>query len=160
MLFVVLSTIKIFVRSILPVLLFFLSFLIKAYGIHNAVIVDNTGIWRTEKDLSRHLVSKGASQVVLTAPGKGDMPNLVMGVNSEQYLGTFKGKILSAASCSTNAVVPVIKLIDDKFGYDSLKRTVLFFDTTNQMETCEILHILHLYVLFFFFSLLLYNTQH
>ena len=106
---------------------FFLSSLYKAYGIHNAVVVDNTGIWRTEKDLSRHLVSKGASQVVLTAPGKGDMPNLVMGVNSDQYLGTdatFEGKILSAASCSTNAVVPVIKLIDDKFGYVSLKRIV------------------------------------
>mgnify|MGYP001383488925 CR=1 FL=1 len=96
------------------------------YGIHNAVVVDNTGIWRDGSDegLGLHLKSKGVSEVVLTAPGKGIVPNIVMGVNSSDYFGANapeegKHKIFSAASCSTNAVVPVLKLVDDKFGIES-----------------------------------------
>ena len=88
------------------------------YGIENAVVLDNTGIWRDEKGLSLHLKSKGVSQVVLTAPGKG-IPNIVMGVNSAEYFPLSDAdskRVFSAASCSTNAVAPVLKLLDEKFG--------------------------------------------
>jgi glyceraldehyde 3-phosphate dehydrogenase len=87
------------------------------FGIHNALIVDNTGIWRTREQLGLHLKSPGASKVVLTAPGKGDVPNFVYGVNHENM--TRSGDVLSAASCTTNAIAPVLKVMNDEFGISS-----------------------------------------
>ncbi len=87
------------------------------YGIQNAIVIDNTGKWRDREGLGRHLKTDGASQVLLTAPGKGDIPNVVYGVNNE-LLETDE-KILSAASCTTNAIVPVLKAVNDKFGIES-----------------------------------------
>ncbi len=87
------------------------------YGIQNAIVIDNTGKWRDREGLGRHLKTGGASQVLLTAPGKGDIPNVVYGVNNE-LLETDE-KILSAASCTTNAIVPVLKAVNDKFGIES-----------------------------------------
>ncbi len=84
------------------------------YGINDAIVVDNTGIWRTQEDLSLHLKSPGASRVVLTAPGKGDVKNVVYGVNHEGIREA--GSIISAASCTTNAIVPVLKIVNDEFG--------------------------------------------
>ncbi|MFN8277662.1 MAG: glyceraldehyde-3-phosphate dehydrogenase [Chitinophagales bacterium] len=89
-----------------------------AYGIHDAIIIDNTGVWRDEKGLSEHLKAKGANMVILTAPGKGDLPNIVYGVNHAQYDGS-KGGIFTAASCTTNAIVPVIKVVRDAWGIES-----------------------------------------
>ena len=84
-----------------------------SYGINNAIVIDNTGKWRDRDGLSRHL-RPGATQVLLTAPGKGDVPNVVYGVNNELLE---KGDpILSAASCTTNAIVPVLKAVNDRFG--------------------------------------------
>jgi glyceraldehyde 3-phosphate dehydrogenase len=85
-----------------------------AYGIKDAIVIDNTGLWRDREGLGRHLKSKGVSKVILTAPGKGDVPNIVFGINNE--LITEKENIFSAASCTTNAVVPVLKAINDRFG--------------------------------------------
>ncbi|TKA91539.1 MULTISPECIES: glyceraldehyde-3-phosphate dehydrogenase [Halopseudomonas] len=85
-----------------------------AYGINDAIIVDNTGVWRDEAGLSQHLKCPGASQVVLTAPGKGDLKNIVHGINHASI--TPEDKIVSAASCTTNAIVPVLKAINDKYG--------------------------------------------
>jgi len=87
------------------------------YGIDDAIIIDNTGVWRDEKGLSEHLKAKGASMVILTAPGKGDLPNIVYGVNHEKFNGS-NGGIFTAASCTTNAIVPVIKVIKDKLGIE------------------------------------------
>lgn len=84
------------------------------YGINNAIIVDNTGVWRDEAGLRKHLECPGAGKVLLTAPGKGDIPNVVFGINNEQITPDLK--ILSAASCTTNAIVPVLKAMSDKFG--------------------------------------------
>ncbi|MBW2697252.1 MAG: glyceraldehyde-3-phosphate dehydrogenase [Deltaproteobacteria bacterium] len=84
------------------------------YGIRNAIVVDNTGIWRTLEDLRMHLKSPGAASVVLTAPGKGDVPNIVYGVNHQNIAKT--GPVISAASCTTNAIVPVLKTVSDEFG--------------------------------------------
>ncbi len=84
------------------------------YGINNAIVIDNTGIWRDREGLGRHLQAKGVSKVILTAPGKGDIPNIVFGVNNE--LIENEKEIYSAASCTTNAIVPVLKAVHDKFG--------------------------------------------
>jgi glyceraldehyde 3-phosphate dehydrogenase len=86
------------------------------YGINNAVIVDNTGIWRDKEGLSKHLQSTGASRVLLTAPGKGDIKNIVYGVNHSQI--DDDSPLLSAASCTTNAITPVAKLMQDHYGID------------------------------------------
>ncbi|WP_022962373.1 glyceraldehyde-3-phosphate dehydrogenase [Halopseudomonas pelagia] len=84
------------------------------YGIKNALIVDNTGVWRDAEGLSQHLKCPGATQVVLTAPGKGDIKNIVHGINHAAI--TPEDKIVSAASCTTNAIVPILKAINDKYG--------------------------------------------
>lgn len=83
------------------------------YGIDNAIIIDNTGNWRDEEGLGRHLKSKGASRVLLTAPGKGSIKNIIYGVNDCEI---DDGDLaLSAASCTTNAIVPVLKAMNDRY---------------------------------------------
>ncbi len=84
------------------------------YGVFNALIIDNTGAYRDNKELSRHLKSKGASKVLLTAPGK-EVPNIVHGVNHKDF-DPDKTKIYSAASCTTNAITPILKVIEDSLG--------------------------------------------
>jgi len=84
------------------------------YGINNALVIDNTGAYRTKEELGRHLVSKGIDKVLLTAPGKG-VPNIVHGVNHKDY-DPDKVDIFSAASCTTNAITPVLKVIEESFG--------------------------------------------
>jgi glyceraldehyde 3-phosphate dehydrogenase len=84
------------------------------YGIENAILVDNTGRWRDAEGLGQHLQNQGIARVLLTAPGKGDMPNIVFGVNSDTISDDHK--ILSAASCTTNAITPVLKVLNDEFG--------------------------------------------
>ena len=81
------------------------------YGISNALLIDNSGAFRDKEALSRHLKAKGISKVLLTAPGK-EIPNIVYGVN-HQELDIEQENIFSAASCTTNAIVPVLKAIDD-----------------------------------------------
>ncbi len=83
------------------------------YGIKNAIVIDNTGAWRDEKGLSEHLKAKGASRVIVTAPGKGSVRNIVSGINSSTL--TKDDRIIGAASCTTNAIVPILKALDDKF---------------------------------------------
>ncbi len=84
------------------------------YGIKDALVIDNTGAFRDQEALNRHLKSKGVSKVLLTAPGKG-IPNIVHGVNHLDY-DPDKVDIFSAASCTTNAITPVLKAIEDTFG--------------------------------------------
>ncbi|HLW63343.1 MAG TPA: glyceraldehyde-3-phosphate dehydrogenase [Flavobacterium sp.] len=84
------------------------------YGIENALIIDNTGVFKDEEALSRHLKSKGADKVILTAPGKG-VPNIVYGVNHENY-DVDETPIWSAASCTTNAITPVLAAIEETLG--------------------------------------------
>ncbi len=85
-----------------------------AYGINDALIIDNTGAFRDDVELGRHLKAKGASKVLLTAPGKG-VPNIVHGVNQTNF-SPKEVDIFSAASCTTNAITPVLKVIEDNFG--------------------------------------------
>lgn len=83
------------------------------YGIEDALVIDNTGAWRDELGLRQHLESKGIDRVIVTAPGKNGVPNIVSGVNS--HLLSHNDKILSAASCTTNAIVPILKAVNDEY---------------------------------------------
>ncbi len=87
-----------------------------SYGINDALLIDNTGVSRDREGLGRHLKSAGVSKVLLTAPGKGDIPNIVYGINQKEHLEN--ESIFSAASCTTNAIVPVLAVIDKSLGID------------------------------------------
>ena len=83
------------------------------YGIDDAIVVDNTGKWRDEEGLSKHLQCAGVSRVLLTAPGKGGLPNIVSGIN-DAMIGD--AKVVTAASCTTNAIVPALTAVSDEYG--------------------------------------------
>lgn len=87
-----------------------------AYGINNALVIDNTGVFTDKAALGRHRQAKGVSKVILTAPGK-EIPNIVYGINQHE-LDLENEKIYSAASCTTNAISPILKVMDDKFGVE------------------------------------------
>ena len=82
------------------------------YEIHNPIVIDNTGVWRDEKGLSKHNES-GASKVILTAPAKGNIKNIVYGINDD--ILDDDDSIISAASCTTNAIVPILKAVNDEY---------------------------------------------
>jgi glyceraldehyde 3-phosphate dehydrogenase len=84
------------------------------YGFEDALVIDNTGAFTTQEALARHLTSKGVDKVLLTAPGKG-VPNIVHGVNHNEY-NPDDVTIFSAASCTTNAITPILKAIEDTLG--------------------------------------------
>ena len=88
------------------------DFKYKDHGIEKPIVIDNTGIWRDENGLGRH-INAGAQKVILTAPGKDKIKNIVFGVNDSEL--DVADSIISAASCTTNAIVPVLKLIHDKY---------------------------------------------
>lgn len=83
-------------------------------GIDKALLIDNSGVYRDKKSLGKHLKAKGVDKVLLTAPGK-DIPNIIYGVNQKQY-PLDKHAIFSAASCTTNAITPVLKVIEESLG--------------------------------------------
>ena len=83
------------------------------YGIENAILIDNTGKLKDEEGLGRHLTCNGVARVILTAPAKGDIKNIVYGINSSDILDS--DKIISAASCTTNAITPMLKVLNDKY---------------------------------------------
>lgn len=86
------------------------------YGINNALLIDNTGVSRDREGLSKHLKAKGVAKVLLTAPGKGDIPNVVYGVNEKNHVEN--ETIFSAASCTTNAIVPVLAVVEKTLGIE------------------------------------------
>ena len=86
------------------------------YDIDNPIVIDNTGVWREEKDLSLHLES-GASKVVLTAPGKGQIKNIVNGINND--ILNESDNVISAASCTTNAIVAVLDNLNKEYSITS-----------------------------------------
>ena len=86
-----------------------------AYGLSDAILIDNTGVWKDRDGLGQHLKADGVSKVLLTAPAKGDIPNIVYGVNDEDIGAQ---DIVSAASCTTNAATPVLKVLHEAFGIE------------------------------------------
>ncbi len=107
------------------------------YGIHDAIVVDNTGRWRDAEGLSQHLACPGVARVLLTAPGKGDLKNIVHGINHDTI--TDDDAIVTAASCTTNAITPVLKAVNDRFGIvDGHVETVHSF--TNDQNLIDNFH--------------------
>ena len=82
------------------------------YDIHNALLIDNTGVFKSKDALSCHLKSKGIKKVLLTAPGT-EIPNIVYGINNKG-LDIDENHIFSAASCTTNCIAPILKIVEDK----------------------------------------------
>ena len=83
-----------------------------SYGIKNALLIDNTGVWRNKEGLGTHLKCEGVSKVLLTAPAKEGIKNIVHGINNSIMEND---DILGAASCTTNAIVPTLKVLNDEF---------------------------------------------
>lgn len=83
------------------------------YGIQEALVIDNTGVWRDRPSLGEHL-RPGIAKVLLTAPAKGDVPNIVYGVNTPEDFSD--EQVFSAASCTTNAIAPVLDVLEKQFG--------------------------------------------
>jgi glyceraldehyde 3-phosphate dehydrogenase len=107
------------------------------YGIHDAIVVDNTGRWRDAEGLSQHLACPGVARVLLTAPGKGELKNIVHGINHSAI--TDDDAIVTAASCTTNAITPVLKAVMDRFGIvDGHVETVHSF--TNDQNLIDNFH--------------------
>lgn len=91
----------------------------EAEGIHDALLIDTTGVWNKREGLEKHLKAKGIAKVLLTAPAKGDVPNIVYGVNhKDRSIDYKKEKIFSAASCTTNAVVPTLHVLENGLGIE------------------------------------------
>jgi glyceraldehyde 3-phosphate dehydrogenase len=86
------------------------------FGINEALVLDNTGVFTDKEALSNHLKSKGVSKVILTAPGK-EIPNIVYGINQKEF-NIEEHDIFSAASCTTNAISPILKVIEDNYGVE------------------------------------------
>tara|TARA_Y100000589_G_scaffold131563_2_gene125321 strand:+ start:17377 stop:18816 length:1440 start_codon:yes stop_codon:yes gene_type:complete len=81
------------------------------HNISNALLIDNTGVYKEYNELKKHLEIKGINKVLLTAPGSG-IPNIVYGVN-QSNINIEEDLIISAASCTTNAIAPILKVIND-----------------------------------------------
>ena len=89
----------------------------KQFGIKKATLIDNTGAWTDEEGLNQHIKNPSVERAILTAPAKGKIKNIVYGINDERLKGD--EKIVGAASCTTNAITPPLKLIDEAFKIQS-----------------------------------------
>ncbi|MEI7064124.1 glyceraldehyde-3-phosphate dehydrogenase [Dickeya chrysanthemi] len=92
------------------------------------VVAEATGIFLTDETARKH-IQAGAKKVVLTGPSKDDTPMFVMGVNHESYAGQ---EIVSNASCTTNCLAPLAKVINDKFGIVEALMTTVHATTATQ----------------------------
>ena len=93
------------------------------------VVLECTGIFKTQETAKGHL-DAGAKKVVISAPTKEDVPMFVMGVNHEK--ATAEDKIVSNASCTTNCLAPLAKVIDDEFGIVEGLMTTVHASTSTQ----------------------------
>jgi glyceraldehyde 3-phosphate dehydrogenase (phosphorylating) len=91
------------------------------------VVAEATGLFLTDETARKHITA-GAKKVVLTGPS-GDVPMFVMGVNSEDYAGQ---DIVSNASCTTNCLAPIAKVLNDKWGIESGLMTTVHATTATQ----------------------------
>ncbi|MFA7561249.1 MAG: type I glyceraldehyde-3-phosphate dehydrogenase [Candidatus Izemoplasmatales bacterium] len=100
------------------------------------VVLECTGFFVSEEGASKHLKA-GAKKVVISAPAKGNIPTIVYGVNHESLTG--EEKIISSASCTTNCLAPIAKILDDNFGIVKGFMTTIHA-YTNDQATLDIPH--------------------
>ncbi len=94
------------------------------------IVIESTGIFKTKESLMGH-IKAGAKKVILTAPAKDEDITIVMGVNESDY-NPYKHTIISNASCTTNCLAPVAKILDDKFGIEKGLITTIHSYTNDQ----------------------------
>ncbi|MDC1287376.1 type I glyceraldehyde-3-phosphate dehydrogenase [Gammaproteobacteria bacterium] len=92
------------------------------------VVIESTGLFLTKETAQKH-IDAGARKVIMSAPSKDDTPMFVFGVNSDKYAGE---AIISNASCTTNCLAPIAKVIDDNFGLKRGLMTTVHAMTANQ----------------------------
>lgn len=106
----------------------------KEFGVD--VVLECTGVFTTLEGASKH-IKAGARKVVISAPAKGDIPTIVYGVNEDVLTG--KETVISAASCTTNCLAPITKILDDNFGIEKGFMTTIHA-YTNDQATLDIPH--------------------
>lgn len=94
------------------------------------IVVESTGIFRDEKTAGKH-IEAGAKKVIVSSPGKGSMPTFVMGVNHESY-NADSDNVVSNASCTTNSLAPVAKVLHESFGIKRGMMTTIHSYTNDQ----------------------------
>lgn len=94
------------------------------------IVIESTGVFNNREALTKHLEA-GAKKVILSSPAKGDLTTLVMGVNHETY-NPEQDNIVSNASCTTNCLAPVVKVLNDKFGVKRGLMTTIHSYTNDQ----------------------------
>lgn len=94
------------------------------------VVIESTGLFTQKEKASKH-IKAGAKKVIITAPGKGEDITIVMGVNEEEY-DNEKHNIISNASCTTNCLAPMAKILDEKFGIEKGLMTTIHAYTNDQ----------------------------
>lgn len=95
------------------------------------IVVESTGLFRDKEKVASHLEA-GAKKVIITAPAKGAVPTIVMGVNEEIY-DPSQDNIVSNASCTTNCLVPIVKVLMDNFGIKHALMTTIHSYTNDQV---------------------------
>ncbi|MEQ8244227.1 MAG: type I glyceraldehyde-3-phosphate dehydrogenase [Fulvivirga sp.] len=93
------------------------------------IVLESTGFFVDKEGASKHITA-GAKKVVISAPAKGDIPTVVLGVNDDILTGS--ETIMSNASCTTNCLAPVAKVLNDKFGIDKGFITTIHAYTSDQ----------------------------
>lgn len=94
------------------------------------IVIDCTGVFRSKEGLQKH-IDAGAKKVILSAPAQGEMTTLVMGVNEGTY-DAANDHIVSNASCTTNCLAPVVKVLNDSFGIKRGMMTTIHSYTNDQ----------------------------
>ena len=94
------------------------------------IVIESTGLFRDRENAAKHLAA-GAKKVIISAPAGGPDITIVLGVNEEKY-DPQEHKILSNASCTTNCIAPVMKVLSDKFGVEKALMTTIHAYTTDQ----------------------------
>lgn len=94
------------------------------------IVIESTGLFRSKEQAASHLQA-GAKKVIISAPAKGAVPTIVMGVNEETYRPA-QDDIVSNASCTTNCLVPIVKVLIDNFGIKHAVMTTIHSYTNDQ----------------------------
>jgi len=94
------------------------------------IVIESTGIFRDKEGASKHLQA-GAKKVIISAPAKNEDITIVMGVNEDKY-DAANHNIISNASCTTNCVAPLVKVLNDSFGIKSGLMTTIHSYTADQ----------------------------
>jgi glyceraldehyde 3-phosphate dehydrogenase len=94
------------------------------------IVIESTGLFTKREDADKHIAA-GAQKVIISAPAKGEDVTVVLGVNDEQY-DPASHNVISNASCTTNCVAPMAKVLDDAFGIEQAFMTTIHAYTNDQ----------------------------